>query len=240
MRLKLIESNDRPKLGDLVRGEDGILRIKENTPFWDTVVLPYGISDEEIQVGDWYINNGKTLMKCGQKQFNKWYEGQYQAIKPIKVHILPEQFNYEEIVELGLKDADEIEVQRFNVMNEDGSLSKDVPHLVEGKVSIIGNYKSSPKMYTEEEVLSLLCDANYDTSRGHIITEDDVIEWFNAKQVETKPSSKVYTEEEVVELLLQVLRECEHYDQMRQRLCGMIDDEEWFNNIIAWFNDNKK
>jgi hypothetical protein len=147
--LKLIENNTTPKMGDLVksrRGWIGIFGEHENS-YEDecTVLKPYGISYEERPLkGDviWDVDTN-IISVCTYLQQSVSSKGNIDLNWYKKVVILPEQFNYQEIVDLGLKDGDELNV--YSVDNVIGTLPNNQVMLLE-----------PTHTYTDEEVLDTI------------------------------------------------------------------------------------
>jgi hypothetical protein len=115
MILKLIETNKTPKIGDLLLNETNTsLRICEDeldtasTYFGDKAVLPYGISDEPFKKGDYYVDTAynKIVKVDKYEERDIRYLNGYNFLW--KVNIFPEHFNYQQIVNLNLKDGDEL------------------------------------------------------------------------------------------------------------------------------------
>lgn len=145
--LKLIETNDTPKVGDLVQAQmdidyfsdsiaKGQLLINEN-PWIDTdqykVVLPYGLSYEENEFspGLYYntvygeemasfINYDKEMIRI----VSEYHNGQFPSYLK-KVELLPEHFNYQQIVEEGLKDGETFIIDLWHFESE-GELHKAI------------------------------------------------------------------------------------------------------------------
>jgi hypothetical protein len=135
MILKLIKTNDTPKIGDL--GKDWISKdlyvIKSEEDLYyaqsDTILKPYGVSDEDIKEGDTYIcwetigdvaSNYTIIhgtLEASLERYNL-------ADNYKKVVILPEQFNYQDIVDLGLKDGDEFEYKWADHISDAVTISK--------------------------------------------------------------------------------------------------------------------
>lgn len=108
MILRYIEVDKTPEVGDLLL-DDNTLSIDDGTNVHSLstkVVKPYGVSDGDIEVGD------TVLYGPGDEA-----EGEigicdrisYISDEDMKVEILPEQFNYQQLVDLQLKDGDEFE-----------------------------------------------------------------------------------------------------------------------------------
>jgi hypothetical protein len=202
MILKLIETNDTPsdynsllKEGDTLFIPDtfnnitGIVRCKKGLPYiLDVckVVKPYGISDEAIKSEDYRyssIQNNVNLANPVDIQIGYYIE-RNDVYK--KVNILPEQFNYQEIVDLGLKDGDEFEVDityyadstpfKSEVERTDYIYKENASHSCWEKISIT---KPTPVTYTEEEVCDLICDALDDIAGLKLSNEDFKTLWFN-------------------------------------------------------------
>jgi hypothetical protein len=194
MRLRLITSHKKyPDFGDLVETKEGKLFVSDDKDdcydieYGGRVVLPHGVSDEEIKEGDRYHNPKYNCIVDSNSATNILMLNSEEYKQYKKVEILPEQFNYQEIVDLKLEDGDEFDY-----------------HYVQG-------------------------------------AEGDTVSIFKPTNLSIPESTSVtYTEEEVFDLITQALRECEHYDQMIQRLCGMSKEEEWVEDIKEWFSLNKK
>jgi hypothetical protein len=190
MILKIIETNTTPKMGDLVKLKSGklVLAQTSNDGFigWyiylgvkggilhvhfkedDKVVLPYGISYEERPFkGDviWDVDTN-IISVCTYLQQSVSSKGNIDLNWYKKVVILPEQFNYQEIVDLGLKDG-----SNFDYINYDTINPFDI------KISIINSAKSPPVTYTEEEVFALIKLLGEDFSIEDYVGELE--EWFN-------------------------------------------------------------
>jgi hypothetical protein len=113
MILKLIETNATPKIGDLVWDTDmkkchildGLklkVIISKNCGYYK-LVKPYGVSDDEVTGHGFRLDVERNTI--GIIDDDDWYRTQPDKFK--KVSIFSEQFNYQEIVDLGLKDGDE-------------------------------------------------------------------------------------------------------------------------------------
>jgi hypothetical protein len=129
MILKLIETNDTPNRRDLVKDSKDNLHIYENRGYGNglggqgshfnnkheriginpRVVLPYGISDDELKEGDDYYSpyydaivgsNSATNIKLLNTPKYKGYK---------KVVMKPENFNPQDLVDLKLKDGDSLD-----------------------------------------------------------------------------------------------------------------------------------
>lgn len=148
--LRLIESNTSPDMGDLViskRGWIGVFGQHENSyPDECKVVKPYGLSDEEIQVGDTIMNTHLNTIHFNISPTTATLELERKTMRCKKVVLLPEQFNYQDIVNLNLKDGDSFEYHS-RILFEKGIITKP-----------------SPIMYTEEEVREL-CRFTYSLGR---------------------------------------------------------------------------
>lgn len=133
LTLKLIEVDEPMNSGSLIMDYHGELEVitkhytgdsMDNFDLWVgdytegravksinyKVVKPYGISDDEIQVGDTHIfeTAGNYIFDFNNKHLldNVVKRSNYK-----KVELLPEQFNYEDIVRLNLRDGDSFEVE---------------------------------------------------------------------------------------------------------------------------------
>jgi hypothetical protein len=193
MILKLIETNDSPKpwlmykegCNMFTTWEDDQLPVLKRVGF--KVVQPYGISDEEIkEEGDWVIEtlNDNLLAQYNPQSLNQ------RSMGLLNVSILPEHFNYQEIVDLGLKDGDELKfktkktaILHERVQRKGYSEKSDITGYVDtikwenGKVSIT---KPTPVTYTEEDVLSFIEDAfNELEDRDYVTTPEKIRQWFN-------------------------------------------------------------
>jgi hypothetical protein len=108
MILKLIETNATPKMGDLVTNpKNGLIRVASETTLLLheannhlKVLKPYGYKDWTYESDYGTVNQVLT-----PNETSIFYINKAEHIK--KVSILPEQFNYQDIVDLGLKDGDE-------------------------------------------------------------------------------------------------------------------------------------
>jgi hypothetical protein len=151
MILKLIETNATPKMGDLVTNpKNGLIRVASETTLLLheannhlKVLKPYGISDEEIRYKDWTYESdyGTVNQVLTPNETSIFYINKAEHIK--KVSILPELFNYQEIVDLGLKDGDEFDVKP----RKPNGVNIWLP------ISIT---KPTPVTYTEEDIDMLL------------------------------------------------------------------------------------
>jgi hypothetical protein len=131
MKLRLVESDETPKIGDLVKDRisNDLIVICSNEHCYDLegsviVVKPYGISDEEIKAGDKYLiydGHNWFLRECIKTDIDSVYskDGWACVVDCKKVVILPEQFNYQEIEELGLKDGDELPLKSYKRYDND-------------------------------------------------------------------------------------------------------------------------
>jgi hypothetical protein len=165
MRLKLIETNATPKMGDLIRFPSGRLHVATQDGITNKgyvhgtkVVKPYGISDEEVtEVGcSIYVDNKiETVISIDEINsivevresdtcYAKWY------IK--KVNILPEQFNYQDIVDLELKDGDEFKAEPLYSLGYPMELSYRITPVYNYEDLTSTEVKPTPVTYTEEEV----------------------------------------------------------------------------------------
>jgi hypothetical protein len=210
MILKLIETNDTPEIGDLVTNpKNGLVRIASETTLvlhnalnHLKVVKPYGVSDEEIKAGDKYLiydEHSWFLRECVKTDIDSVYskDGWACVVDCKKVNILPEQFNYQEIVDLGLKDGDKLKLKtkKTAILHErvqhKGYYEKsDITGYVDtikwgkGKVSIV---KPTPVTYTEEEVKAYCLKAFTYYFGVDIMHQDSSVvlmkeafeEWFN-------------------------------------------------------------
>jgi hypothetical protein len=182
MILKLIETNATPKVGDLVWDTDmkkchildGLklkVIISKNCGYYK-LVKPYGISDEDIK-GGFFLDTTTQykgvyeFMEYGLTGNAKGYiidtqGGLHNPKYCFNLAILPEQFNYQDIVDLGLKDGDEFDVKprKPNGVNIWLPLSITKP---------------LPVTYTEEEVYAL-CKKVYWLSD---LSEGAFDSWFN-------------------------------------------------------------
>jgi hypothetical protein len=175
MILKLIKTNNSPKIGDLVKDKisNDLIVICSNEHCYAlegsvTVVKPYGISDEEIKAGDKYLiydEHSWFLRECVKTDIDSVYskDGWACIVNCKKVNILPEQFNYEEIVDLWLKDGDELKLKT--------------------KKTAILHERVQHKGYYEKSDIT-----------GYV----DTIKWGNGKVSIAKPTLVTYTEEEAV------------------------------------------
>jgi hypothetical protein len=135
MILKFIETNEAPKVRDLVKLKSGklVLAQTSNDGFigWyiylgvkggilhvhfkedDKVVLPYGISNEKIKVGDKVVDttNCKIHDVNNEASIN-YLNGSWHFEKIV---IQPNQFNYHQIVDLGLKDGSNFDVDTYSI-----------------------------------------------------------------------------------------------------------------------------
>jgi hypothetical protein len=147
--LKFKASSKSPKAGDLVMNGDSlrVIRLGDNTyPSQDVVITPYGVSDEEITVGDkYYCAVWESLKTATMDDVKAWRGAREKNIPHVwfKVSILPEQFDYQAIVDLGLRDGDE-----FNVMTTE-RYDYTFFDSENGKVVIT---KPTPVTYTEEDM----------------------------------------------------------------------------------------
>jgi hypothetical protein len=196
MILKLIETNDTPKpwliykkgCNMFTTWEDDQLPVLKRVGF--NAVLPYGISNEKIKEGDWVIEtlNNNLLAQYNPQSLNQ------RSMGLLKVNILPEQFNYQDIIDLGLKDGDEFEVDGTEICCACGNptenhnyrhpvIKREMRSLYkDGKVSIT---KPTPVTYTEEEVFTLF--EKHSLEYFHFLKdrfekqkpEETLKEWFN-------------------------------------------------------------
>jgi hypothetical protein len=133
--LKLVETNEAPKVRDLVKLKSGKLVLAQlsNDGFigWytylgvkggimhvhfkegDKVVRPYGISNEKIKLLDNYIfqiePNDWVLMECYEQDEADRCNSRFKNISK-KVAVLPEMFNYQDIIALCIKDGDSLKL----------------------------------------------------------------------------------------------------------------------------------
>jgi hypothetical protein len=167
MILKLIETNDTPKIGDLVKDwiYENLYIIKSEADLHfakeDKVVKPYGISYEVAKRGEYYYDlDSNSIIKSVSRD---------APIDSKKVNILPEQFNYQEIVDLGLKDGDELNVALF----------------YDGKAVLSNISKPTPVTYTEGDMEEAFkAGASFGIYIGRYDDDDikkapNFKEWFN-------------------------------------------------------------
>jgi hypothetical protein len=187
MKLKLIETNDTPKIGDLVKdwisGSLYIIKTKVDLHLAkeDKVVKPYGISDEEIKEGDWYITPDNEI---GKRDSDANGIGNDDAEKMVycyhlfkdckKVNILPEQFNYEEIVDLWLKDGDEFKAEPLYSLGYPMELSYRIIPVYNYEDLTSTEIKPTPVTYTEEEVKYYL----WEMLSKDFSSKEEFEEWF--------------------------------------------------------------
>jgi hypothetical protein len=196
MKLKLIETNDSPKIGDLVTNpKNGLIRIASETTLvlhsglnHLKVVLPYGINDEEIKDGLFLVSNSIyqgvfTFMEHGLNSARGFIVdsngGLHNPEYCKKVSILPEQFKYQEIVDLGLKDGDEL--NGYFHMPFDGKVAYEIS-LDSKQNTLFHITKPTPVTYTEEEVYTLLNKLNQEIMEAEdsrYMENDSVTQWFN-------------------------------------------------------------
>jgi hypothetical protein len=168
LKLKLIETGESSKTEDLVRNGSSlrVLKFGDNSyPEQDKVVKPYGISDDEIKIGDKYWDSLVShwagvgvLTMCGYADTeHKIIQSTVGTTSPVKsshkVNILPEQFNYQEIVDLGLKDGDVL--NGYFHMPFDGKVPYEIS--LDGKQNTLFHItKPTPVTYTEKNLDMLL------------------------------------------------------------------------------------
>ena len=148
-------------------------------------IKPYGISTDELIEGDKYYSDiTKNVRIATMEDVKTWRHTRAKGFPHtwFKVVILPEQFNYQKIVDLGLKDGDEFEVKTARYYNLDYPTQvEDVidTHNKTGKVSIS---KPQPVLYTEEEVYNLI-NKFYKRlaleGQEYFAISKDRIDWFN-------------------------------------------------------------
>jgi hypothetical protein len=208
MILKLIKTNDTPKIGDLVKDKisNDLIIICSNEHCYDlegsvTVVKPYGVSDEDLKEWDLvYDAVPKLVYQLAGKnahlveRYNK-YKGWYS-----KVVIRPEQFNYQEIVDLGLKDGDELKLKT--------------------KKTAILHERVQRKGYSEKSDITGYVDTIKWENGKVSITKPYVDDRYNriSKPSRSKPTPVTYTETEVKELY-----EC--LEELAELMQGVIDGE---------------
>jgi hypothetical protein len=158
------------KVGFNVRYDDGVYfryfkeAEQENCLKIKSVIKPYGISNEPTNVGDkvWIpdkVNGGRVVTLDSWDEDDMMYKFDGNKNKctlylPKKVVILPEQFNYQDIVDLGLKDGDEFDAKFTEewVPYDIDSLGS-VRKYLKKTVSIT---KPTPITYTKEEITNNL------------------------------------------------------------------------------------
>lgn len=133
LKLRLIESNDKPQIGDITISKDNILGIvtqeylddeNRSSYYEDKVIKPISISDSKIEVGD-IVTDGIDLAKIIQMNAISYTISELDGSNPLikdlflinnldKVELLPEQLNdsiKQLIVNDELKDGDLVEVE---------------------------------------------------------------------------------------------------------------------------------
>jgi hypothetical protein len=124
--IRFIESNKEPYTGDLVksvRGWIGVFGQHENPyPAECTVVYPYGITEEEIKMGDLFIY-GEGDEAAGE--VGVWDGVTYLSDEDKKVVLVPTDFNNQVIADLGLKDGDHIHYDWY-VPQANGQISHEI------------------------------------------------------------------------------------------------------------------
>jgi hypothetical protein len=175
MILKLIETNTTPKIGDLVQTEEFLIVVTEDNLqailiSQDKVVKPYGISDDEVTGYGLRLDVERNTI--GIIDDDDWYRKQPDKFK--KVNILPEQFNYQGIVYLGLKDGDAL--NGYFHMPFDGKVPYEIS-LDRKQNTLFHITKPTPVTYTEEEVFALIKLLGEDFSIEVYVGELE--EWFN-------------------------------------------------------------
>lgn len=201
LTLKLIESNESPKIGDIVRNivtncyyllDEQLLKLCNKN---DVVIKPIAISDEEISIGDYYLFLNQ-IHKANRVQELETYNRQRELYK--KIELLPEHFSndiLQLIVDGKLKDLDKIEVEYEaifdrtnntvhcnNILDSNSKAIISIPEPISmiernGDMGYSGyevddNTSIDKPVYTEEEVLDLLDKVN------SALTYDELKEWF--------------------------------------------------------------
>jgi hypothetical protein len=184
MFLKLIEANVAPKIGDLAKDwiYENLYVIKTEADLRlakeDVVMLPYGISSSEIIDGDWYLIYLRGKWELHNSLPNGGFRPECIGKEVLKVNILPEQFNYQEIVDLELKNGDELPFKSYRryAANDDPNSTCTIlrPLFDNDKVMLS---KPTPVTYTKEDM-----EKAFEAARVYKYGElyyIDFEEWFN-------------------------------------------------------------
>lgn len=200
LTLKLIETGEKPKVGDLIVMGEVLMLIKnelglevvENRK--EKAFLPYGLSCEEnkfepaLYYSTVYGLDKESLVDYDKEMVrivSEYHNGQFPPYLK-KVELLPEHFNYQQLVELGLKDGDLMSVEYW-----EGRNVRTLPVLDSSGKAIISRFTpdlpkvaDKQKTYTEEEVIRLMGEygeyilSNCYKESSAII--ENAREWFNS------------------------------------------------------------
>jgi hypothetical protein len=240
--LKLIESNDTPQLGDIVRERincyDYTRILKEfhgNALVHKTAVVikPILISDEEIKVGDKFLNE-RDIIESTEGITEEDLHIVNISPNCKKIEVTSEQIPInilEAIVEGKLKDGDSVEVE---YECNDGSLSlhntlidykgySDID--IKYELKLDSNNKAICSIPEEFNIL-------YNCKLECKVRTHCGVNSCDCKETTKEVSKIMYSEEEVIDLLT---RRCRAFGTKREPFFQMLLKQD-----LEWFEQNKK